>query len=349
MKFRKQHIGLAPGTLTYTGRATDERVKLTLIQFTETDYHEKDYYDLSECLNDLKSGYVQWINVDGLHNLELIQAIGTKFDIHNLTLEDIVHIDQRPKYEEYDNYVLSILKMMTIENHQIVSEQLSLVLFKEMVISFQEPHGGDAFDLIRERLRTSKGKIRKHYADYLFYAMLDAVVDFYFNVIELISDKIEAIEEEILRKPKKDSIVRLYQLKRELIFLRKQVWPIRDLVNNIYRSDTDFMSDHVQIFFRDLLDHSTRIIDTVETYRDLMSGLIDMHLSSSSNKMNEIMKFLTIISSLFIPVTFIAGVYGMNFRYMPELESPYGYVLVWVIIASIFIGQLVYFKKKKWL
>jgi magnesium transporter len=179
--------------------------------------------------------------------------------------------------------------------------------------------------------------------------MLDAVVDYYFNVIELISDKIEVIEEEILRKPKKDSIVRLYQLKRELIFLRKQVWPIRDLVNNIYRSDTDFMSDHVQVFFRDLLDHSTRIIDTVETYRDLMSGLIDMHLSSSSNKMNEIMKFLTIISSIFIPITFIAGIYGMNFRYMPELESKYGYLIVWIIIVVIFIGQIIYFKKKKWL
>jgi magnesium transporter len=287
--------------------------------------------------------------VEGVHNTHLIEKIGHLYNIHPLTLEDICHIDQRPKFEDYDHYLLSILKMILYDKDVLHAEQLSLVLLKDTVLSFQEPRGGDAFDIIRLRLRQAKGRVRKLGADYLFYALMDAVVDWYFNAIEKIGDKVEDIEEEIINQPKREDLMELYKLKREVIFLRKQVWPLRDLISNLLRSDSEFISANTLLFFRDLQDHSTRIIDTVETYRDLLSGMMDIYLSTNSNKMNEVMKVLTIMSSIFIPVTFIAGVYGMNFDNMPELKSPYGYAGAWVLMLSIMGGLVIYFKRKKWM
>lgn len=347
-KNNKNDIGLPPGTLVYNGKVTSERVKITLIEYNETEYFEREFYDLSECINHVKNGMVKWMNVEGIHKTELIEAIGKQYDIHSLTLEDIVHIDQRSKFEEYENYALGVMKMITFDGH-IHAEQLSLILVGETVLSFQEPFGGDAFDVIRNRLRQAKGRVRKLRADYLFYALVDAVVDSYFSVIEKIGDAVEEIEEEIMNNENKSSLKKLYELKRELIFLRKQVWPMRDMINSMIRSESDFLSKDTHIFLRDLLDHSTRIIDTVETYRDLLSGIMDVYLSNASNRMNEVMKVLTIVSSIFIPVTFIVGVYGMNFDFMPELRSPYGYATVWAIMLAIMIGQLIFFKRKKWL
>jgi magnesium transporter len=291
---------------------------------------------------------VKWINVDGVHDTDLIGELAQIYDIHPLTQEDIVHMDQRPKFEEFDNYILTIMKMI-IYHEEVRAEQLSLVLLKDTVISFQEPDGGDAFDIIRLRLRQCKGRVRKLGADYLFYALMDAVVDFYFNAIEKIGDKIEKIEEEIITEPKRESLIELYRLKREVIYLRKQVWPLRDLLSNLLRSESEFITANTLLFFRDLQDHSTRIIDTVETYRDLLSGIMDIYLSTNSNKMNEVMKVLTIMSSIFIPVTFVAGVYGMNFEFMPELKSPFGYAATWAVMIGIMGGMIIYFKKKKWM
>jgi magnesium transporter len=347
-KNNKNDIGLPPGTLVYNGKVTSERVKITLIEYNETEYFEREFYDLSECMNHVKNGMVKWMNVEGIHKTELIEAIGKHYDIHALTLEDIVHIDQRSKFEEYEHYALGVMKMITFDGH-IHAEQLSLILVGETVLSFQEPFGGDAFDIIRTRLRQAKGRVRKLRADYLFYALIDAVVDSYFSVIEKIGDAVEEIEEEIMNNENKSSLKKLYELKRELIFLRKQVWPMRDMINSMMRSESDFISKDTHIFLRDLLDHSTRIIDTVETYRDLLSGIMDVYLSNASNRMNEVMKVLTIVSSIFIPATFIVGVYGMNFDFMPELREHYGYPIVWTIMLSIMIGQLIFFKRKKWL
>jgi magnesium transporter len=345
---KPQNIGAPPGTLYYTGHQTGERIKITLIEFNESEFFERQFYDLSECRSHFKDTMVKWINVEGVHNTALIEKIGQMYNIHPLTLEDIVHIDQRPKFEDYDHYLVAILKMIKYDT-SVHGEQLSLVLFKDTVISFQEPEGGDAFDIIRNRLRQAKGRVRKLGADYLFYALMDAVVDWYFNAIEKIGDKVEAIEEEIINEPRRESLIQLYNLKREVIYLRKQVWPLRDMIGNLLRSDSEFITANTQLFFRDLLDHSTRIIDTVETYRDLLSGMMDIYLSTNSNKMNEVMKVLTIMSSIFIPVTFIAGVYGMNFDYMPELKSPYGYAGVWALMLCIMGGLGIYFKKKKWI
>lgn len=347
MKSKNSHIGLPPGTLVYNGKSTDERVKITLIEYNETEFFEQEFYDLSECMSHVKTNMTKWINVEGVHKTELIETIGRNYDIHPLTLEDIVHVDQRSKFEEYEHYALGIMKMISFDT-EIHAEQLSLILLENTVISFQEPYGGDAFDVIRNRLRQGKGRVRKLGADYLFYALIDSVVDSYFHIIEKIGDAVEDIEEEIMNNAKKNSLIKLYELKRELIFLRKQVWPMRDMISNMIRSESEMISKNTQIFLRDLLDHSTRIIDTVETYRDLLSGIMDVYLSNNSNRMNEVMKVLTIMSSIFIPVTFIAGVYGMNFDVMPELRSPYGYAAVWAVMLTIMIGQIIYFKRKKW-
>jgi magnesium transporter len=345
-KFRE--IGAPPGTLDYNGVHTGKRIKITLIEYSENEFFEKEFYDLSDCLHHVKDPMVKWINVEGVHNIDLVEKMGKIYNIHPLTLEDIVHIDQRPKFEEYDNYLLAILKMI-MHDGKVHSEQLSLILVGNTVISFQEPDGGDAFDIIRLRLRQAKGRVRKLGADYLFYALMDAVVDYYFHTIEKIGDRVAQIEEDIIKEARRKSLLELYSLKREVMNLRKQVWPLRDMINNLLRSESEFITPNTLLFFRDLQDHTIRIIDTIETYRDLLSGIMDIYLNTNANKMNEIMKVLTIMSSIFIPVTFIAGVYGMNFEFMPELKSPYGYAAVWIVMLSVMGGLVFYFKKKKWM
>jgi magnesium transporter len=350
-KKNKQHnkAGAPPGTVIYHGEEQTERVKITLIEYNETEFVEKDFYDLSQCLDSVDSKLVKWINVDGVHQTDLIEAIGKRFSIHPLTLEDIVNTSQRAKFEDYENYVVSIMKMIDYKNNELNSEQLTVVLMEGLVISFQEPNGGDAFDLIRTRIRQGKGRIRKMGADYLAYALLDAVVDCYFNILEKIGDKIEVLEEELIVEPGKATIEQLHYMKREMIFVRKAVWPVRELISNMQRSESELIRPSTDVYLRDVHDHTVRVIDTVETYRDLLSGMMDIYLSSVSNKMNEVMKILTIITTIFVPVTFIAGVYGMNFDYMPELHSKWGYPGVWALMLLIIISLIIYFKRKKWL
>lgn len=345
---KTQDIGAPPGTLFYNGKEREGRIKITLIEYNDQEYFEDEYYDLSDCLSHVKPNMVKWINVEGLHKPELIEHIGKIYNIHPLTMEDIVHVDQRPKFEDFEHYVVAIMKMISYTT-EVNSEQLAIILCENTVLSFQEPHHGDAFDIIRNRLRQGKGRVRKLGADYLAYALMDAVVDCYFVAIEKIGDKIEEIEEEIISDSDKKSILQLYHLKREMIYLRKQVWPLRDMINNMIRSETTLINPTSDIYLRDLSDHVTRIIDTVETYRDLLSGIMDIYLSSNSNRMNEVMKVLTIMSSIFIPVTFIAGVYGMNFENMPELKTQNGYFIVWGVMIAVIVGLLIYFKRRKWL
>ncbi|MES2591035.1 MAG: magnesium/cobalt transporter CorA [Bacteroidota bacterium] len=340
--------GAPPGTIVYQGKDTSEKVKITLIEYSESKFMERDFYDVSECLESITSGTVRWINVDGIHKVEIIEAIGKRFNIHPLTLEDIVNTEQRAKFEDYDSYVVAIMKMIYY-NSEIHSEQLTVVLMEGMVISFQEVHGGDAFNMIRTRLRQGKGRVRKMGADYLAYALLDAVVDCYFSILEKVGDRIEVLEEEVMDEPSKQTLTQLHHMKREMIFLRKAVWPMRELINNLERSETELIKSTTDVYLRDLHDHAIRVIDTVETFRDLLSGMMDIYLSSVSNRMNEVMKVLTIITTLFVPVTFIVGVYGMNFDYMPELHSVWGYPLTMFLIIVTIGSLLYYFRKKKWL
>jgi len=348
MSKSRNKLGAPPGTVIYHGEDRSEKVKITLIEFNETEFIEKEFYDLDDCISHVDPTMVKWINVDGIHDVQLIERIGKHFNIHPLTLEDIVNTNQRAKFEDYDNYVVAIMKMISYDT-ELESEQLTVLLMNGLVISFQEVHGGDAFDLIRNRIRQGKGRIRKMGSDYLAYALIDAVVDCYFTILEKIGDRIEALEEELITDPSKETLRQLHTMKREMIFVRKAVWPMRELINNLERSETELIKPSTDIYLRDVHDHTIRVIDTVETYRDLLSGMMDIYLSSVSNRMNEVMKILTIITTIFVPVTFIVGVYGMNFEFMPELHSKWGYPLTWAFMLTIMISLLIYFRRKKWL
>lgn len=345
---RSKKSFLPPGTVEADISMKEERVVITVMQFNEQKIEEVVFDNLNELKDICNNTSVTWINVDGIHNAAVIEKIGAMYQIHPLTLEDIANTDQRPKFEDYENYVVVMMKMLYYDS-ELHNEQLSIVLKNNLVITFQENHGGDAFYPIRKRLKEAKGRVRKFGADYLCYALIDAVVDSYFNILEIIGDKIELMDEQLISEPTPDTLNVLHTMKREMIFLRKSVWPVRDLINSLERSDTNLIQPTTDIYLRDLHDHVVRVIETVENYRDLINGMMDIYLSSLSNKMNEVMKVLTIISTLFIPVTFIVGVYGMNFDYMPELKSPYGYGATWLVMLAIMGSLLYYFRRKKWL
>ena len=344
---QKHNVGAPPGELYYIGKERSDRVKITLIQYNETTFSENDFYDLSDCLAAIKPDLVKWINVEGIHKLDLIEKIGKHYNIHPLTLEDIVHTESRPKFEDYDHYVISIMKML-YHDDVVHSEHLSILLFNDTVISFQEPSGGDAFDIVRNRLRQCKGRVRKMQADYLAYSLMDAVVDCYFKILEKVGEHIEQLDEEITESPQREALVRLHDLKREMIFLRRQMWPVRELSNNMMRSETELIRDTNDAYLRDLQDHINRLLDSIEGYREMLSSIMEVYLSNNSNKLNEAMKALTVISSIFIPVTFIVGVYGMNFKYMPEINSPYAYGIVWVVMLVVMASMALFFKRKNW-
>jgi magnesium transporter len=345
---RSKKSFLPPGTVEPDINLQAEQVIITIMQFNESSIEEMVFNNVSDLKDLSNNSCVTWINVDGIHNASVIEKIGALYNIHPLTLEDIANTDQRPKFEDYENYVVVMMKMLYYDT-ELHNEQLSILLKSNVVITFQENHGGDAFYPIRKRLKEAKGRVRKFGADYLYYALIDAVVDSYFNILEIIGDKIELMDEQLISEPTPDTLNVLHTMKREMIFLRKSVWPVRDMVNSLERSETNLIQPTTDVYLRDVHDHVVRVIETVENYRDLINGMMDIYLSSLSNKMNEVMKVLTIISTLFIPVTFIVGVYGMNFDYMPELRSPYGYVATWVVMLVIMGSLLYYFRRKKWL
>jgi len=344
--------GAPPGTLVYFGKDSKEPVRITLLQYNEQELYEQEFSDIDECVQRLNGEAVRWINVDGIHDTSVVEKVGRKFGIHPLTLEDVVNTAQRAKVEDYEHYTACIMKMVysdRVHGQEFNSEQLSIILFdNNTLISFQEADGGDVFDVIRERIRQSKGKIRKAGADYLAYALMDAVVDSYFTVLEQIGDDLGELEDDLLTDPNPSLVKRLHHYKRQMIFLRKAAWPMREMVNSIERSENKFFSESTGIYLRDVHDHALRVIDTVETYRDLLAGMMDIYLSSVSNKMNEVMKTLTIITTIFVPLTFIVGVYGMN-MYIPEAQYKWFYPVLWGIMIGIAGLLFFYFYRKKWL
>ena len=349
-KKRMKKLGLPPGTPVYTGDHGDEKVKITILDYEESQFQEKDIKEVEESFPFKETATVTWINVDGIHDIENIEKIGRHFGVHSLVQEDIVHTEQRPKMEEFEDHIFVVLKMISYneENTKTVSEQVSLILGPNYVISFQEKQG-DIFNSIRERIRNFKGRIRKMGADYLAYSLLDTVVDHYFLVLEKFGDRVEELEDELVSHPQPEDLHEIHRLKREMIYLRKSVWPLREVINKLERVESSLIKDSTQIYLRDVYDHTIQIIDTVETYRDMLSGMHDTYLSSISNRMNEIMKVLTIIATIFIPLTFIAGVYGMNFQFMPELGWKWGYFAVWGVFVSVVLLMVVFFRKRKWL
>ncbi len=350
LKKVSKKLGLAPGTLVHIGKPDSLGIKITLFDFDAEQYQEKNITDLDSLLAYKEKPATTWINIDGLQDVETIAKIGTMFGIDTLALEDIVNTAQRPKMEDFGDYIFVVFKMIYpgLEKSEIISEQVSLILGKNYVISFQEEVQHDVFESTRQRIREGKGRIRKSKSDYLVYSLMDAVVDHYFLVLEKLSDKIETVEEGLLINPKATIPRQIHELKRDMIFLRKQVWPLREMLFEIAHSESTLIDKSSEPFFRDLYDHAVQVIDTVESFRDILSGLQDIYLSFVSTRLNEVMKILTIFSTIFIPLTFIVGVYGMNFKVMPELEWSWGYPALWCLMIGLTVGMVIYFKIKKW-
>ena len=342
--------GSAPGTLVHTGQQKVDKVRLRMIDYDADGIREEVPDDLEACIESATSETVTWINIDGLHDTELVGRIGERFDIHRLVLEDVVSTSQRPKIEEYGDYFFVVVKMLSfdIATATISAEQVSLIVGPRFVISLQERFG-DVFEPVRERLREGKGRLRTRGTDYLAYALIDAIVDSYFRILEEVGDKLEELEELVLKAPEMAVMHRLHHLKREMLILRRAVWPLREVLGSMYRGEVSLIKEETQMFVRDVYDHAVQVIDTVETLREVNSSAIDLYMSAVSNRMNEVMKVLTIIATIFMPLGFFAGVYGMNFEFMPELSVKWAYpaLLTWMLTLA--GGMLVYFRRKGWL
>jgi len=349
-KKRTKEVGLPPGTLVHVGRRAMDKIKITVMDYSPRKFFEKEVKRIEDCFRFRDTSTVTWINIDGVHDADVVQKIGTHFRVHPLVLEDIMNTTQRPKLEDYGSYLYLVVRMTRPgkKNGEERFEQVSLIVAKHFVISFQEDVG-DVFDPIRERIRRGKGRVRQMGSDYLAYTLLDAIVDGYFAELENLGEEIETLEEELMAKPVPATAQHIHRLKREMIFLRKSVWPLREVISSLERSECPLFKPATTVFLKDLYDHVVQVIDTVETYRDMLSGMLDVYLSSVSNRMNEVMKVLTIIATIFIPLTFIAGVYGMNFKFMPELDWRWGYFGALAIMAVVGVVMVGFFRRKKWI
>lgn len=340
-------IGIAPGSLETV--PDEQKTTIRLFDYSPNALQEKTLITVEESFSLKDTPTISWIDIDG-RDVNIIQEINTHFGVHPLVLEDIVNRGQRPKIEDYDTYLFFVLKMIHFDakNNDIDSEQIGLVLGENFVISFQEREG-DIFEPIRVRIREGKGRIRKMGADYLAYALFDAIVDHYFLVLEQLGGEIDQLEEELLEKLEQDMPLRIHKLKSQMIYLRKHIWPLREVLSHFERGDSQLVKKETRIFLRDVYDHTIQINETIEALRETLSGLHDIYLSSISNRMNEIMKILTLFAAIFIPLTFIVGIYGMNFENMPELKMKYGYFTLLTIMALLGLGMFFFFKKRKWL
>ncbi len=346
---------LSPSAVPLTGEAVTERPKITVIDYDESHYHEAEVKAVEESFVFKGKPTVTWINIDGLRQVDILEKLGSCYGIHPLVLEDIL-TDQRPKIEDYDDYIFIVLKMLyyneigdeELGDSKIDFDQISIILGQNFIISFKEKEV-DVFNPMRDRLRTAKGKIRKYGADYLAYSMIDSIVDHYFVIMEKLGDRFEEVEDAVVARPEPGILPIIYNLKSDMLFLRKSVWPLREAISKMQRTDSPLISEPTKIYLRDVYDHTIQVIENIETFRDMSASLLETYLSGLSNKLNEVIKLLTIISTIFIPLTFLAGLYGMNFRYMPELESRLGYPAVLTLMFLVVAVMLINFKKKGWI
>lgn len=342
--------GLPPGTLVHVGHIRSERAKIVVLHYTGSEVVEKDVtLEQLRGIATQESG-ITWIHVAGLAHVEAVERVGQEFGIHPLALEDIVNTNQRPKLEDYGEYLYMTLKTLHYQSgpSDIVSEHINLILGKNFVLSFQESQQ-PWFHSIRERIMSNPERFGRQGAGYLAYALLDTVVDGYFVVLENLGERVEELEERLIESPDSALLAHIHDLKREMLFLRRSVWPLREVVAGIERGSSPLFADHTMIYIRDVYDHTVQVIETLETYRDMASSMIDIYLSGVSNRMNEVVKMLTVISTIFMPLTFLAGVYGMNFKFMPELEWEYGYPAVLCVMAGIGHFMYRYFRNKHWI
>lgn len=348
-KKRSQKVGLPAGSLVHIGDRKTDKTTIKIVVYNQENFKEIDLEELEAHTASLNKDSVTWINVNGIHDKDVIETIGKIFALHPLLLEDIMNTDQRPKMDEQETYLFITMKMLSCEGvpNLIKDDQLSLVFGHGYLISFQESEM-DAFGTIREMTKNGRGRLQKMGSDYLAYSLMDIVVDNYFIVMERLGDEIEGLENELLKYPKQRTLRSINRLKREMIFVRRSIWPLREVIGDLERRGSAFIQESTFLYLRDIYDHIIHVIDTTETFRDIIAGMIDIYLSSISNKMNEVMKVLTIIATIFIPLTWIVGIYGMNFDYMPELRTKFGYPVVMSIMVVIGLLMVFYFKRKKW-
>ena len=346
-----EKAGMPPGSLVHVGDVHELESRITLIDYSKENIEEKTIQSADDIMDYKDSDTVTWVIVEGLTNIDIVENIGKILGIHPLVLEDILNTHQRPKFEEYDNYLYVVLKSLLSENDQftVAHEQISLLVLKNFVVAFKEKTD-DLFYPVQQRIRTSKGRFRSFGADYLTYAILDTIVDRIFILIDSLDDAVTTLEDSILSsESRQDSLNTIQRLKREIIGIRRYTSPLRDLMAGLLRSESDLVHENTHIYLRDVSDHAIRVIESIESYREILSGLLEIYISSVSNKMNEVMKVLTVFASIFIPLTFLVGIYGMNFEYMPELKWKWAYPTLWVVFISIPVILLIYFKKRKWL
>ena len=341
--------GLAPGTIVYTGNKSSNELFIDVFDYNKDFIEERELKNMEEAFTFENEETITWINVNGLNHVEEIEKLGQFCELHPLIIEDISSTNQRPKVDEYEDYLFVVLKMLYFDKKQRLKiEHISFVLGSNYILSFQEAEG-DVFDPIRERLRTGKGRVRSFGADYLLYLLMDAIVDNYFNLIETLGNKVERLEDKLFIDKANDDITSHIQgLKREILKVRRAVHPLREVANKLQKTESKLVDAKTQHYLSDLYDHIVQVSESIEIYREMIWSLMDMYMTTISNKMNEVMKVLTIIATIFIPLTFIAGIYGMNFNYMPELQFKYSYFILWGIMIAIFVALIYYFKRKKW-
>lgn len=345
-----EKTGLPPGSLVHVGEVLETETRISVINYSKESIEEHTVHSIGEILRYKDSDTVTWVNVEGLVNTAFIESIGQQFNIHSLVLEDILNTHQRTKFEEYDDYLFLVFKGMYVsEDRTLVNyEQISILIFDKYIFTFKEKRDR-IFHALKTRLKSSKGRVRAQGADYLAYAILDSIVDLYFALQDFVDEKIECIEDELISGPRSETLSEIMHTRRELLMIRKSSSPLRELLGDLLRSGSPLIKHGTLIYYRDVYDHVLRLIESIETNRDMMTGLLDIYHSSVSNKMNEIMKVLTVFASIFIPLTFITGIYGMNFKFMPELEWKWSYPILWTVFIAIPAILLTYFKKKKWI
>lgn len=346
---RSVKTGMAPGSLVHVGVRRIDKASISVIEYDENGTRSIDVDDPGDLAYFRDSVKTSWVNIDGLHNTSLLGAIGEVFGLHPLVLEDMLNTEQRPKIEDYGDYIYIAIKQLFIDEAtgELITEHESIILGKGFVISAGESRT-KMFEPVRDRLENNC-RMRKLNEDYLAYALLDAIIDNYFDVLEKVGDRVEAVEELLMTNPNRDTLRQINDLKRDSLFIHKNIWPLREVTNLLERGENQLVRDNTRLYIRDLYDHVIQAMDTTEVYRDILSGLLDVYLSSISNRMNEVMKVLTVISTIFIPLTFLAGIYGMNFRYMPELEWRWGYFALIGVMLAIAGVMLAFFRRKKWL
>lgn len=352
-KILKKHsgkAGLPPGTLVHIGRVTDEKIVISIFDYSAKGCIEKANASLEDCLISLDNPLMTWINVRGIHDLKMIETIGHHFSLHPLMLEDIVNSGQRSKLDDYKENIYIVMRLLKYNSHkeEVEDEQVSLILGKNYVISFVESDS-DIFASVEARLKKYNSRLVQRSADYLCYALIDRIVDNYFEILEKVDDKLEKLETALVREPDYTVIQKIQHAKREITLLRKSVWPMREVINKFRKLDTLLISDTTKFYMQDVYDHTIQAIDTIESFRDIASGLLDIYISNISLHMNEIMKVLTVVSTIFVPLTFIASIYGMNFEYMPEVHWVWGYPLVLLLMVLTSVGMLLFFRKRRWI